>query len=136
MQLSIWQNSIVQIIFDLKIALFKIRVKRWLHIMVFSSFVRESLIRLFLIPGIVIEEEHLDTTDCTASRRKTTSITLTTADNAANRINQHNNQGTIYWLDGILRIRTLEFYIMKKIILIQILIDFKWLFLFFIKNFH
>ena len=64
--------------------------------MVFSSFVRESLIRLFLIPGIVIEEEHLDTTDCTASRRKTTSITLTTADNAANRINQHNNQGTIY----------------------------------------
>ena len=55
---------------------------------------QESLTNLFYILGIVIEEVHLNTTDSTASRRKTTSITITSAENAANKANnQVHNQG-------------------------------------------
>ena len=62
--------------------------------MKYKYIVKESLTNLLYIPGIVIEEEHLDTTDSTASIRKTTSITLTTAENAANKANnQIHNQG-------------------------------------------
>ena len=60
---------------------------------------RESLTSLFLIPGIIIEQEDLDATDCTASCHKTTSITSTTAADAATKANQHHNQGTKCRLD-------------------------------------
>ena len=67
----------------------------------YKYIVQESLTNLFCISGIVIEEEHLDTTDSTATRRKTTSITLTTAENAANKANnQIHNQGKNWTLDN------------------------------------
>ena len=60
---------------------------------------RDSLTSLFLILGIIIEQEHLDASDCTASHQKLTSITLTTAADAATKANQHHNQGIKCRLD-------------------------------------
>ena len=47
----------------------------------------------FLISGIVIEQEDIGSTDIAISHHKTTTITLTTASEAASKANQHRNQG-------------------------------------------
>ena len=54
-----------------------------------------SVTNKFTLPGIVIEEEHLhDTNGISIPYRKTTSITLTTAAEAASMANQqHQGQG-------------------------------------------
>ena len=47
----------------------------------------------FLISGIVIEQEEIGSSDIATSHSKTTTITLTTATEAASKVNQHRNQG-------------------------------------------
>ena len=53
-----------------------------------------SLTVNFVFLGIIIEEEHHDATDTKIPHRKTTTITLTTAAEAASKANQYKNRGT------------------------------------------